>query len=80
VIHAYTYSEIHKLKPGEVSKCPETGRYYACTPNDHLANLMHHEVTEHEDGTITVSPSISVSTAEAEVYHGFLERGQWRSA
>lgn len=33
-----------------------------------------HSVQEHEDGTITVSPSIVTST-----WHGFLERGVWRS-
>ena len=34
-----------------------------------------HSVTEHEDGTITVHPSIVTST-----WHGWLERGVWRSA
>jgi hypothetical protein len=34
-----------------------------------------HAVTEHEDGTITVHPSIVTST-----WHGWLERGVWRSA
>jgi hypothetical protein len=33
-----------------------------------------HSVTEHEDGTITVQPSIVTST-----WHGWLERGVWRS-
>ncbi len=35
-------------------------------------------VTEHEDGTITVSPSILL---HGEVsWHGYLERGVWREA
>lgn len=33
-----------------------------------------HTVTEHGDGTITVHPSIVTST-----WHGWLERGLWRS-
>jgi hypothetical protein len=33
-----------------------------------------HTVTEHEDGTITVSPSIVTAT-----WHGWLQRGIWRS-
>lgn len=33
-----------------------------------------HTVTEHEDGTITAHPSIVTST-----WHGWLERGVWRS-
>jgi Family of unknown function (DUF6527) len=35
-----------------------------------------HRVTEHEDGTITVSPSIA--PREPGGWHGFLERGVWR--
>jgi len=33
-----------------------------------------HTVTEHQDGTITVTLSIVTST-----WHGWLERGDWRS-
>jgi hypothetical protein len=79
------------LKPAEYAKGPD-GTWYATTPNDHLANLCAHAVTEHDDGTITVSPSILVSTPRAgdgpdgmrspvlvELWHGFLERGVWRS-
>lgn len=81
MIRPYRYSEIHLLKPEEVARDPGTGIYYARTPNGHLANFTYHEVTEHEDGTVTVSPSISVSLGVAgEGYHGYLERGAWRSA
>lgn len=54
------------------------GIWYACTPNGLLGNLSKHEVTEHEDGTITVSPSILV-TGDGE-WHGYLEHGVWREA
>jgi hypothetical protein len=38
-----------------------------------------HTVTEHEDGTITVSPSIlSTQAAHGHDWHGYLERGVWR--
>ena len=59
--------------------------WFAITPNGHLGNLSAHTVTEHDDGTITVSPSILVSTTrpkdgkDVELWHGFLERGVWRS-
>jgi hypothetical protein len=82
------------LAPGEYAKLPD-GTWMAETPNGHGANLSRHQVTEHEDGTITVSPSILVSlpgqhytrTADAmgypmqgtELWHGFLERGVWRA-
>lgn len=38
-----------------------------------------HAVTEHEDGTITVSPSILSTKADhGHDWHGYLERGVWR--
>lgn len=43
-------------------------------------NPSKHSIVEHEDGTITVSPSIlSTRPDGTEVYHGFLEAGVWRS-
>lgn len=51
------------------------------TPNGHLGNLGAHDVTEHDDGTITVSPSILISNPQqGELYHGYLEHGAWRDA
>lgn len=38
-----------------------------------------HTVIEHEDGTITVSPSIDFSKRKLNGWHGWLERGVWRS-
>lgn len=51
--------------------------WYAITPNGHLGNLENHEVTEHEDGTITVSPSILVEAPGLSSYHGHLVAGVW---
>jgi hypothetical protein len=66
------------LEPGEYIKS-EAGSWYACTPNGHLGNLGDHQVTEHSDGTITVSPSILVTLVGTEEgWHGYLERGIWR--
>lgn len=69
---------------GEYGLHPATGAWYATTPNGHAADLRSHAVTEHEDGTITVSPSILISVRfrhdrpKKELWHGFLERGVWR--
>lgn len=63
--------------PGDYGRLSST--WICCTPNGHLGNLSNHDVTEHQDGTITVSPSILVSVDGAEVWHGWLERGVWRS-
>lgn len=50
----------------------------APAPGMPLANLTAHSVTEHEDGTITVSPSILITGHHGREWHGFLERGVWR--
>lgn len=53
--------------------------WFCCTPNGMLGNLGNHQVQEHENGTITVAPSILVTGGSSETsYHGFLERGVWR--
>ena len=64
---------------GTYAKDSKTGSWYGVTPNGMLCNLKNHEVTEHDDGTITVSPSILVRSS-CEEWHGFLERGVWREA
>jgi len=55
---------------------------YALSPNGMLCCLANHTVTEHEDGTVTVSPSILVTHNNEQDgnvrWHGFLERGIWR--
>ena len=72
------------LEPSAYGKHPVSGDWMACTPNGHLGNLKGHEVTEHEDGTITVSPSILVlkprtkNTPQQNLWHGYLVRGEWR--
>ncbi len=48
-------------------------------PFGHIGSLGEHTVEEHEDGTITVNPSI-LSTAEQGGYHGWLRRGIWTEA
>jgi len=65
------------LEPGEYGKWTD-GTWSACTPNDHGANLGRHDVTEHEDGTISVTPSILVSNNDGPLWHGYLTRGVWR--
>lgn len=50
--------------------------WMCCSPNGHVANLGNHEVTEHEDGTITVKPSIVLfGPGGKECWHGMLEKG-----
>lgn len=70
---------------GLLGKWPQPGDYYlypnqgweGIAPNGARAALYGHAVTEHEDGTITVSPSILVGESGLS-WHGYLERGVWR--
>ena len=64
--------------PGDYGKHPGNGSWHGKPPGtDLLAGLRNHIVVEHEDGTITVSPSILVRGHSSQ-WHGYLERGVWR--
>lgn len=67
--------------PGDYGR-GENGDWYGMTPNGLVAALARHTVLEHEDGTITVSPSILVrggGNLGGNEWHGYLERGVWRA-
>ena len=64
------------LKPGEYAR--RGGIWHGCVPSGLLANLGAHQVVEHDDGTISVKPSILVSDGQGAQWHGYLERGIWR--
>jgi hypothetical protein len=73
-------------EPGEYGKGRD-GHWQCCppeqTPDEYgfylTGNLSKHEVTEHPDGTITVSPSILIGKyTPGKQWHGYLERGIWR--
>lgn len=66
-----------KLAPGDYGKDVH-GVWRARAPRLCSGNLRNHEVTEHEDGTITVSPSILIEQPPIGTWHGYLERGVWR--
>ena len=69
------------FKPGDYGKVTLDGEehWYIRTPSGVLGNIDNHTVTEHEDGTITASPSILVTGNHEPAWHGYLERGVWRS-
>jgi hypothetical protein len=84
------------IKPGDYWK-DDRGHWHvaAPVPRDDDGFLLSADVstwdsvTEHEDGTITVSPSIFWGAggypnsppewAAKHIWHGFLDRGIWRS-
>ena len=74
------------LKEGEYGKRTDDTRvpggvWYVRPPGCHMGSLAGHKVEEHEDGTISVSPSILINYRDAtgqpgfEGWHGYLKRG-----
>jgi hypothetical protein len=57
--------------------------WQVCAPDGSQGSLSPkiHAVVEHQDGTITVSPSLDFSKRPRTpgAFHGWLERGVWRS-
>ena len=77
-------STVWDLEPGDYGK-DESGMWFCRPPLEECGTggLRKHTVVEHEDGTITVSPSIlfydKTDPAMQRVsWHGYLERGVWR--
>lgn len=72
----------HKLAAGEYGYWHAQQHWVACSPNGHLCNLAAHKVTENNDNTITVTPSIGVHTSDTQAwaYHGWITNGIWTDA
>jgi len=78
------------MKPGDYFKLSSNPiEFIIQTPNGLVCSIRNHAVIEHEDGTITVSPSIVVNGVKYENqfimvneenahWHGYLEHGVWR--
>lgn len=72
-----------RMQPGDYAFCsghgyPDlpSGVWLVKCPNGDVGNLSRHQITEHENGTITVSPSIQV-VGQGQ-WHGWLQNGIWR--
>jgi hypothetical protein len=67
-------------QPGDYGRVLQDGEWgWRCrTPNGYGGDLRNHNVIEHENRTITVSPSILVMSPPQASWHGYLERGVWR--
>jgi hypothetical protein len=70
-------------QPGDYCKVPrgldprEDGCWYAMDPTGGIGTILPsiHRIVENDDGTISLSPSLVMPGG----WHGFLERGLWRS-
>ncbi len=73
------FDELAKYEPEKAPICywKDEGIWYLYLPHCGLGNLKNHTVEEHEDGTITASPSILVTAHGGAKRHGFLRRGLW---
>lgn len=69
----------YALEMAEYGRNPE-GLWFCRVPATGFptGGLYSHTVVEHEDGTITVSPSILSTGHHGKTWHGYLERGVWR--
>lgn len=65
------------MEPGDYGRARSNGVWMCKTPSGYGGNLSRHEVVEHEDGRITVSPSILVSSEAGRDWHGYLKNGVW---
>lgn len=76
----FTWDEV---KPGDYFKCrgPQQDgvSFIVCAPNGDHGRICSRVwyIEEHDDGSITVSPSIWCNTPNG--WHGYLEKGVWRS-
>lgn len=70
------------LAEGDYGYSPKAGYWHVRPPGCHAGGIKYHEVEEHPDGTISVSPSILLRDADENgneiLWHGFLKHGEWR--
>jgi len=72
-----------RFAPGDYGKDLRTGAWWVRPPRNAdgralVGRLTSHQVLEHGDGTITVSPSILWEYGSGEsLWHGWLQRGEW---
>lgn len=71
--------DFDKLPPGGYGWCEKLQRWFCRVPDERFftGSLRSHQVTEHEDGTITVNPSILCGDGEGNSWHGWLIKGEW---
>ena len=74
---------LSEIDESQMSYCREAGIWWLYVPGCGLANLSRHKVEEHEDHTISVTPSILLTghdSGKPTQRHGYLTRGVWREA
>ncbi len=78
----YTQLKTSDIEPGDYWKDESMGWMCRSPIGGPVGSLRAHDVTEHEDKTITVHPSILITGYDEEKkedfqYHGYLQKGVW---
>jgi hypothetical protein len=65
------------LERGDYARDPAGGGWYVCDPEGNCGRLdPSRSVTEHSDGTVTVSPAVWAEPGRR--WRGWVERGVWK--
>lgn len=64
------------LAEGDFGKDAD-GLWFVRPPGCHVGTISSHTVVEHEDGTISVTPSILLDEPGVATWHGYLTAGVW---
>lgn len=81
-----TEGHLPRLEPGDYGYATATRvnahgpKYWEiCTPNGHCAGIHSnaHTITEHGDGTISVTPELHINNGTKDVWVGTLTAGEW---
>lgn len=78
------YAQLPPLEAGDY--CQDwKGFWHGRSPTGLACNLSNHTVVEHDDRTITVTPSILiagglVAGVALPSWHGYLTKGEWTEA
>lgn len=68
------------LAEGEYGFDPDDQKWKARPPTQGMGDLSTHEVTVHKNGTISVNPSILITSMDNDCkifWHGYLTKGVW---
>ena len=76
VIDDYYGWDALNAQPGDYFKLFDKGMWGFVAPNGDGGVSGTHTIIEHDDMTITVSPSLQFETGKR--WHGYLEKGVWR--
>ena len=73
--------EYEDARPGDywkpVYEHRQPNEWWFRDPFGVIGRIVTHSVVEHEDGTITVSPSILRTGGGGSEFHGWLKKGIW---